>query len=116
MLMLTATTTWAWDGFGTEESPYQIKSTADLNQLAADVNGGNDYSGKYFVLTDDIEYTHNKAWNDATSTEDNFTAIGNNSKPFKGTFDGDGHIVSGIRIHKSGNDYQGLFSYIGSGA
>ena len=122
--MLTATTAWAQTtqfpttsgGSGTSEDPYKISSTDDLDKLATDVNGGNDYSGKYFVLTADIEYSHTTAWNDATSTEENFTAIGNDSKPFKGTFDGDGHVISGIRIYKSGNNdadkYQALFGQI----
>ena len=42
VMMLMTATARAWDGSGTAESPYQIKSTADLDQLASDVNGGND--------------------------------------------------------------------------
>ena len=123
VMMLTTVTAWASTfsgGDGSSGNPYQIASTADLNQLAADVNGGNTYYYVYFVLTADIAYTYTKAWNDATSTENNYTAIGDNSHYFNGKFDGQGHTISGIRIYKGGNsnadDYQGLFGRIGSGA
>lgn len=132
VMMLSATTSWADSAFsggsGTEGDPYRIATTADLNQLATDVNGGNTYSGKYFKMTADIAYTYTTAWNDATSTENNYTAIGcklgsdpdNDEHPFSGTFDGDGHTVSGIRIYKnSGNvwtdSFQGLFGYVLNG-
>ena len=114
-------------GDGSEGDPYRIKTTADLNQLATDVNGGNTYSGTYFKMTADIAYAYTTAWNDATSTESNYTAIGcclgnisTKHHPFSGTFDGDGHTVSGIRIYKnSGNvwtdSFQGLFGYVENG-
>ena len=114
-------------GSGSEGDPYQIANTTDLDQLASDVNGGNTYSGKYFKMTADIAYTYTTPWNDAMSTESNYTAIGcclgnlsSQSYPFSGTFDGDGHTVSGIRIYKnSGNvwtdSFQGLFGYVLNG-
>ena len=111
-------------GDGSEGDPYQIATTADLNQLATNVNGGNTYSGKYFKMTADIAYAYTTAWNDATSTENNYTAIGKRPDsdtdiPFSGTFDGDGHTVSGIRIYKSGNAwtdaFQGLFGFVENG-
>lgn len=65
LTVLTASTAWADSAFsggsGTQADPYQIASTSDLNQLATDVNGGNGYSGKYFVLTADIAYTYTTA-------------------------------------------------------
>ncbi len=88
------------------------------------MNSGNIFQKKYFVLADDITYAHTIAWNDATSTENNYTPIGgyfnNSSCPFIGTFDGQGHTVSGIRIYKGGSDfkadsYLGLFGYIFNG-
>jgi hypothetical protein len=109
---------------GTLTKPYQIKTTDDLNKLAADVNSGTTYNGKYFKLANDIAYTYTTAWNDDNSTENNYTAIGcklsNNDEdnhPFDGTFDGDGHTVSGIRIYKGesnilSNFNQGLFGYM----
>ena len=128
MMMLTATTAWAQSTFsggaGTQANPYEIATVEDLIQLSADVNGGTDYGGTYFRLTADIDF-HNAvntalrpttAWNDDTSTEHNFDAIGNYDSEFHGNFDGAGHTISGIRIYKGGKGnadcYQGLFGYI----
>ena len=121
----TATWTDVWGiaggANGTEEHPYIITNTAGLDLLATLVNGGNYFIGNFFKLGADITYTHTTDWNDATSTESNYTAIGgrinNQNKYFRGTFDGQGHTVSGIRIYKGGNTdadkYQGLFGHIG---
>ncbi|MBR4910607.1 MAG: hypothetical protein IKZ47_04725, partial [Clostridia bacterium] len=49
------TTAASLSGEGTEESPYLIATGADLAYFAAQVNGGNGYSGKYIKLTDDID-------------------------------------------------------------
>ena len=64
-------------GEGTEGNPYKIATTADLDALAAYVNSGTAYSGTYFKMTADITYSHTTAWDDDTSTETNYTAIGN---------------------------------------
>ncbi|MBO4442382.1 MAG: hypothetical protein J5763_02040, partial [Bacteroidaceae bacterium] len=88
-----------------------------LDLLATLVNGGNNFDGKYFKLGADITYTNTTDWNDATSTENNYTAIGvyvdGNWRYFCGTFDGQNHTVSGIRIYKGGttgaDSFQGLF-------
>ena len=119
----SAFTVWGIDedADGSAANPYVITRTQELNLLAQRVNSGNNFSGKYFVLDNDIAYNHTTAWDDATSTENNYTPIGNNSYQFYGTFDGQGHTVSGIRIYKGGSDYTadaylGLFGYIGSGS
>ena len=120
VMMLTATTAWAWDGSGTQADPYQIKNTGDLDQLATDVNAGTTYEGTYFKVMNDIAYSYSSDWNDTESTENNYTAIGGMQKSFKGHFDGAEHTVSGIRIYKSGtgsgDNCQGLFGHVGSGA
>ena len=116
---------------------YEINSTANLNDLAVFVNGTGTYStggeaettahnceGLVFKMSADIAYAHTTAWNDATSTENNYTAIGkrldsSTNYPFSGTFDGNGHIVSGIRIYQDGSDwdnsFQGLFGFVEDG-
>ena len=88
-------------GEGTEESPWLIGSEAELRKLAEDVNGGKvETNGKYFALTADIDMTNS----------DTFEPIGNTSAlPFRGTFDGRGHVISGIKIKNLG-----MFGY-GSG-
>ena len=91
--------------------------------LATRVNsGGTTYNGKFFKLGADITYPHTTDWDDASSTENNYSAIGiydgTNFRNFQGSFDGDGHSVSGIRIYKNGDNYinynQGLFGRLGS--
>lgn len=115
LVLLTASSAWAQQlfsgGSGTSDAPYQISSTGDLDQLATNVNNGMSYSGTYFELTQDITYTCNPsdAWNDATGTANNFTAIGTENRPFAGIFNGQNHTISGIRIYSNSNSYQGLF-------
>ena len=102
---------------GTEADPYIIEYAGQLSLLAKSVNDGNGYAGKFFKLGADITYTHKAANEVGADTENNYTAIGTISKPFKGCFDGDGHTISGIRIYKGGNTEgdkcQGLFGKIG---
>ena len=121
MFAMTAQTVWAqttqfplYSGDeGTQSKPYQIKSSSDLIKLAADVNSGTKYEGKYFVLTKDISFSYSNPWNN--STEHNFDGIGNSmSNGFKGTFDGQNHTISGIRMHLE-REYVGLFGYVENG-
>ena len=110
---------WAkYNGGTTEADAYVITTPEQLDLLAQRVNAGNEYSGKYFKLGDNITYNHTTDWDDATSTENNYTPIGttNNLRSFSGHFDGNGKTVSGIRIYRGGdsseNDNLGLFGYI----
>ena len=45
----------SFSGNGTFASPYYISTAGQLAQLAYDVNNGNDYNGKIFVLAEDID-------------------------------------------------------------
>ena len=115
-----------WAGTGEMNDPYIIMNSLQLDLLATRVNNGNDYRGKYFKLGADITYSHTTEWNDASSTENNYTAIGcridyDNYRYFNGDFDGNGHTISGIRIYKDGDHYEaygfvGLFGSAGNGA
>ena len=105
-----------WSGSGDSASdPYIIASVDDLNLLSLRTNGGsNDYNGKYFKLGANITFTHSTDWDDDTSIENNFTAIGG----FRGHFDGNGDTISGLRIYSNDNfhEQKGLFSNLGSNA
>ena len=100
-----------WSGSGTAQSPYIISSVDDLNLLSIRTNGGtHPYSDTCFKLGANITFTASSDWNDASSTESNFTAI----PTFSGHFDGDVYTISGLRIRK---DYGvGLFNYLADGA
>ena len=125
IMLLTTATAWAQDAisgltYNTAGGYYEINDAQDLADLATYVNAGNNAQGKTFKVTQDIVFTHTTDWNDASSTEDNYTAIGgyigDSYQYFKGHFDGQGHTISGIRIYKGGNTNddrnQGLFGYI----
>ena len=103
-------------GSGTSADPYVITTAKGLDALAQYVNAGNDCGGLFFVLGNDIAYSHTTAWNNAASTENNYTPIGTNGNYFKGTFDGCGYTVSGIRIYRNGKGdadrYLGLFGHV----
>ncbi len=112
-----------WSGSGdSAEDPYIILYPSQLDLLATNVNAGTYYSGKFFKLGNDITYNATTAWDNTenSSTENNFTAIGGPSGTtsynyFKGTFDGDGHTISGIRITQKTKESQGLFGFVGTG-
>ncbi len=88
---------------------YEIASTTDLDLLAVYVNLGNNCQGLTFMQTADIAYTYTTAWNNSSSTENNYTAIGTYATPFRGTFDGQNYSISGIRVYKGDTSSQGLF-------
>jgi len=69
-----------------------INTVDDLKAFAATVNAGNTYEGKTVTLTDDInlEYTA--------------VVIGTKANPFKGTFDGQNHIISNLTIYEDGSE------------
>ncbi|MCL2651195.1 MAG: hypothetical protein FWD60_09270, partial [Candidatus Azobacteroides sp.] len=112
-------------GNGSQTNPYLISSKADMETLATAVNNGNDYAGKYFLLTQDLigendsissmigEYTYEEVH------EGIYEVISN---PFKGTFDGNNHEIAldisipPITLAQGVSDYDtynnvGLFAY-----
>ncbi len=84
---------------GTEASPYEITSAADLKKLAENVNNGKAYANTYFKLTANIDLK-NEEW----------TPIGKSGLPFQGTFDGNGHQITKLKI--TGGSYAGLFGNV----
>lgn len=102
-------------GSGTKLSPYIILTAEQLAYLSF-VVGSNDkeYKGKYFKLGADILLNKGKIIDDkggfvADSTKlHKWTPIGNSSVAFDGTFDGDGHTISGMFINTT-SSHNGLF-------
>ena len=79
---------YTFSGSGTSESPYLIKSAADLAGLATNVNSGtNNYQGKYFKLQANIDLMGHE-----------WTPIGNSSSKFEGIFDGNNKIITNMSI------------------
>ena len=97
---VTADETWGTD-YETE-TEFTIEDAADLLQFAVLVNGGKNFQDKTVTLTGDIDLT-DAVW----------MPIGNNSNPFKGTFDGGEKTVK--NLNPKGNTYCGLFGYVSGG-
>lgn len=112
----------AWDGttvdanwYNDSDTEFIIYDSADLAGLAKLVNAGNNFSGKTIKLGADIDLG-GKEW----------TPIGTDSKPFKGTFDGakednGNYTISNLYINKGfsntvANSYVGLFGLTNSPA
>lgn len=95
-ISVTLTPSAAWDGEtrdekpsgeGTKAAPYQIGSGAELAWLANAVNDASSGTKFYVVLTDDIDLG-NQPW----------TPIGRDFHEFSGAFDGNGHVVEGLKV------------------
>ena len=82
---------------------YQIGTADELRWFAEAVNSGSQsIKGK---LTADIQL------NSEGSTANQWNPIGTQTSPFKGTFDGDGHTVSGVHVYSLG-DCVGFFGSV----
>ena len=101
-------------GTGTADDPYQIATAEELWDFAELVNGTDGNSadpGAHAKLMNDINLSEICGENvDGQSVS--WTPIGNEAHRYTGTFDGDGHTISGLYIDSSDNDYKGLFGYL----
>jgi len=78
---------------------FLVATIADLQKVGTGVDG--------WTLAADYKQTANID----ISSIPNWTPIGDNNNRFTGSYDGDGHIITGLRINTNGS-YQGLFGYI----
>ena len=84
---------------------YQISSPKDLQAFAYIVNGYAGYTqntAAKAVLTNDIDMSEIGHWR----------PIGTTSSPFSGTFDGQGHQISGFSLANVSEAKYGLFGYV----
>ena len=105
ILVLFPANAFAMDGEGTTADPYIIATAADLYEFAIKVNEGDNTACA--VLTADI----------TLPIDTNWTPIGNDSNQYKGTFDGDGHTITGLSVDIQSDNtiYAGLFGFLGEG-
>ena len=102
-------------GTGEPGDPYQIAKADDLLTLR---NNTGDY-GKCFILTADIDLNPNlpggQVFTTAIIAADTSSSSGFQGFAFTGTFDGNGHKITGFTINGGSNSYLGLFGQINPG-
>ncbi|WP_455638102.1 hypothetical protein [Parabacteroides sp.] len=110
-------------GAGVKGDPVKISTPEELAYFAKQVNAGgslsgkdesgqsfelsnNGFSGYYFELSDNIDLA-GRDWK----------PIGTYSNEFRGHFDGQGHVVKGLKVDINGSDeiYGGLFGCVYDG-
>ena len=130
LLPLVAWGTNIWDGTTEEtgwytngpeaDGAYHISTAAELAGLAKLVNGETeDFNGKTIKLTADIQLNNTEEWenwDENTTGLNEWTPIGRSAVGtyFQGSFDGQGHTISGIYINEE-VDNQGLFGFVTGG-
>jgi len=94
--------TTAFSGNGTQSSPYLIQTAEDLKLLRDNVNNGENYEGKYFRQTENI---------DLKSEEWIPIGVYSGKSYFYGIYDGTGHYIENLVTGSKGNN--GLFGKLG---
>jgi hypothetical protein len=113
-LLLGSQRAFAYDGYGTADQPYLIKSASDWTQLYQDSRFNNkDYAGKYFRLVADISVIDDYYFDNVVGWDYDY--------PFRGVFDGDGHTLTFTSMAGEQGDgrvkaYLAPFRYVGDGA
>ena len=111
---INAIVTIDWAGEGTKDSPYIIDNIKKMNLLSKRSNDDS-FVDKYFRLTADLDYANAR---EADYSADVWTTIkddaNNNFIPirmFRGTFDGNGHSISGVKVSRTDNmAHAGIFA------
>lgn len=80
-----------------------VSTVQDLMDIQQKVSEGTDFSGSTIRLANDI-----------TLEDIDWTPIGSEDRPFRGTFDGGGHWIHNLTVKVSGT-HAGFFGYIGTG-
>lgn len=97
-------------GSGTAADPYAIATVDQLKSFRDSVNSGTDYQGKVIELSADLTLPRD-TWTPIGASTRKSSGLASGSTPFAGTFNGDGHTISGLTITSTtGPDYAlGLF-------
>ncbi len=99
-------------GEGTQISPYLIETSAQLAQLAVNVNNGNSYKDAYFQLTANLNLSGSV--NDLVRHQ--WTPIGGLINKFQGHFDGDHFQIKNMYVNRPDGMYNGLFGNVSEGS
>ena len=81
-----------------------VYQPSDLRYIAEQCNAGETFEGKCIKLMNDIVLPEN--------VPNNMISIGSYpDRPFKGTFDGNGKLITNLYIDQPNTPYQGFFGY-----
>ena len=114
----TVSNAWGLAGTGTAADPYLVSTAADFKAMAKNCNADHKGTGEYFKMTNDIDFggTADSPAQLPAIGKDGNAQIANIAYGFDGTFDGDGHTISGIYHTENSNNangkYNGLFGCI----
>ncbi|MBO7606793.1 MAG: hypothetical protein J6T28_04160 [Paludibacteraceae bacterium] len=120
MSLINTCLSFAMNGTGTQEDPYQISTADELYEFAQIINGTHPTIEPNWdacaILTSDIVVNDTLLGNDGnvrTNEIREWTPIGDLSKAtgFRGVFDGKGHTISGLYCSSNTTDGLGLFAY-----
>ncbi|MDO4510346.1 MAG: hypothetical protein Q4B68_00830 [Bacteroidales bacterium] len=89
-------------GTGTENDPYRIENVADWKAVAAASHSGVTFQDQFVKVVADLDFSN-----------DSVPAIGSNTTPFYGTFDGGNHTI--IANLTTSEKHQGLIGVLGGG-
>ena len=94
------------EGTGEESAPYKIQYIDDLVELSKNVESGQTFEGRTFVLSRNIDFKNKDSYKDGENSElytkvttgTGFTPIGVGDNYFKGNFDGKNHRIDNLYI------------------
>ncbi|WP_121822459.1 hypothetical protein [Halostella salina] len=88
-------------GNGTAADPYRVSTVRELQLLNQDRDA-------HYSLSSDIAAAGTETWNGGAG----FDPLGNRSRPFTGTLDGNGHAITGVTVDRPGETHAGLFGFV----
>ena len=101
--------------YDSTKSEYTISTAEELKELA-ELSKTQNFAGKTIKLAADIAFNEGKQTDELMDNNailegvEAYTTIGSSSLPFAGTFDGQGHTISGIAERNTG--YSGVFAAV----
>ena len=94
-------------GSGIFYDPYLISNLDELNWISLN---STQWGGKFFKQTANIDASNTKLWNSGAG----WLPIGTYDDKFTGTYDGDGHTITGLYINRPTSNSIGFFGFAGS--
>jgi len=105
--------TVTYNGDGSTANPFEVSNVDQLqcmNESHADVISRGQALGENYRLVSDIDASDTAFWNNG----DGFAPIGDGEDSFFGTFDGNGHEITGLSINRRSENDVGLFRVVGT--